>query len=42
VELKIYQGMIHSFFNMGGFVKAARAAHHDAVSALQRVWGLAP
>lgn len=42
VELKIYQGMIHSFFNMGGFVKAAREAHHDAVSALQRVWGLAP
>jgi acetyl esterase len=40
VELKLYQGMIHAFFNMGGFVKAARQAHQDAVNALQRVWKL--
>lgn len=35
VELKFYAGMIHSFFNMGGFIAAARGAHADAVAALQ-------
>lgn len=34
-ELRLYPGMIHAFFNMGGFVAAARVAHEDAVSALR-------
>ena len=39
-ELRLYAGMVHTFFNMGGFVRAATRAHDDAVAALRRIWGL--
>jgi len=39
VELVVYRGMIHSFFQHGGFVPAARRAHADAGAALRRAFG---
>lgn len=33
-----YDGMIHSFFQHGGFVRAARRAHQDACAALRRAF----
>ncbi|MBN3724101.1 alpha/beta hydrolase [Burkholderia sp. Ac-20379] len=35
VELVRYDGMIHEFFKMGGFVPAVRQAHADAAKALR-------
>ncbi|KND58199.1 Esterase/lipase [Candidatus Burkholderia verschuerenii] len=35
VTLMRYEGMIHEFFKMGGFVPDVAAAHADAVSALR-------
>jgi acetyl esterase len=35
VTLKRYEGMIHEFFKMGGFVPEVAAAHEDAVRALR-------
>jgi acetyl esterase len=35
VTLARYEGMIHEFFKMGGFVPEVAAAHADAVSALR-------
>ncbi|MFP5407347.1 MAG: alpha/beta hydrolase, partial [Gammaproteobacteria bacterium] len=45
VELVDYPGLIHSFFQHGGFVPAARRAHADAGAALRRAFaheGLIP
>ena len=39
-DLKLYAGMVHTFFNMGGFVRAALRAHDDAVAALRHAWGM--
>jgi acetyl esterase len=39
VTLVDYPGMIHSFFQHGGFVPAARKAHKDAGLALRRAFG---
>jgi acetyl esterase len=36
VEALEYPGMIHGFFQHGGFVPAAKAAHADAAAALRR------
>jgi acetyl esterase len=36
-----YRGMVHAFFQHGGFVPLARRAHADAVSALRRAFGTA-
>jgi acetyl esterase len=41
VDLKLYAGMVHAFFNMGGFVKMARRAHADGVLALKRAFRIA-
>ena len=38
VQLKHYAGMVHAFFNMGGALDQARAAHTDAVQALQQAF----
>lgn len=38
VDLKLYPGMVHAFFNMGGFVDMALTAHHDGVNALRRAF----
>ncbi len=38
VELADYPGMIHSFFQHGGFVPAAGRAHADASAALRRAF----
>ena len=37
-----YPGMIHAFFQHGGFVRTARQAHGEAVAALRRAFGTAP
>jgi acetyl esterase len=39
VELAHYPGLIHSYFNLGGAVKAARGAVTDAIAALARGLG---
>ncbi|MDR5787356.1 MULTISPECIES: alpha/beta hydrolase [unclassified Caballeronia] len=39
VTLKRYEGMIHEFFKMGGFVPEVAAAHADAVRALREAFG---
>ena len=39
VEAVDYPGMVHAFFQHGGFVPAARQAHADAASALRRAFG---
>ena len=39
-DLNLYAGMVHTFFNMGGFVRAALRAHDDAVAALRHAWGM--
>jgi acetyl esterase len=36
-----YPGMVHAFFQHGGFVPTARRAHADAVAALRRAFGTA-
>jgi acetyl esterase len=36
-----YPGMVHAFFQHGGFVPLARRAHSDAVGALRRAFGIA-
>jgi len=38
VTLKRYGGMVHAFFNMGGALDQARAAHADAVQALRKAF----
>ena len=40
VTLKIYAGMIHEFFKMGGFVPDVATAHADAASALRHAFGV--
>ncbi|CAN5331213.1 alpha/beta hydrolase [soil metagenome] len=37
--LKLYPGMIHAFFEMGGFLAAARTAHADTVAQLHAAFG---
>ncbi|MDR5805211.1 alpha/beta hydrolase [Caballeronia sp. LZ001] len=39
VELMRYEGMIHEFFKMGGFVRDVARAHADAVAALRKALG---
>jgi acetyl esterase len=39
VTLVDYPGMIHSFFQHGGFVPAVRLAHADAARALREAFG---
>ena len=39
VEAVEYPGMIHAFFQHGGFVPTARRAHADAAAALRRAFG---
>ena len=41
VECVEYPGMIHAFFQHGGFVPAARRAHEDAGAALRRAFASA-
>ena len=41
VELLDYPGMVHGFFQYGGAIDTARAAHRDAVLALRRAFGTA-
>jgi len=41
VDAVEYPGMIHAFFQHGGFVPAARRAHADAAAALRRAWATA-
>ncbi len=41
VERAHYPGLIHSYFNLGGVVKAAKAAVDDAIAALARGLGTA-
>ncbi len=41
VHVDEYPGMVHAFFQHGGFVPAARGAHADAVAALRRAFGQA-
>jgi acetyl esterase len=38
-QLILYPGMVHAFFEMGGFVKLARTAHRDSVTALRAAFG---
>ena len=40
VTLKRYQGMIHEFFKMGGFVPEVAQAHADAAAALRAAFGV--
>jgi acetyl esterase len=42
VDEREYQGMIHGFFQHGGFVPAARRAHADACAALRAAFGTPP
>lgn len=42
VELVDYPGMIHAFFQHGGYVATARRAHADAGAALARALGTTP
>jgi acetyl esterase len=42
VEAIEYPGMVHAFFQHGGFVPEARRAHADAVAALRRAFGTSP
>ncbi len=37
-DIRLYAGMVHTFFNMGGFVANAARAHDDAVAALRAAW----
>ncbi|MDX3905423.1 MAG: alpha/beta hydrolase [Pigmentiphaga sp.] len=39
VDLKVYEGAIHSFYNMGGALRVARQAHRDTVDYLRSVFG---
>ncbi|OVZ59995.1 hypothetical protein CDO44_10545 [Pigmentiphaga sp. NML080357] len=39
VEIEVYEGAIHSFYNMGGALRAARQAHRDTVDYLRSVFG---
>jgi acetyl esterase len=41
VSVDEYPGMVHAFFQHGGFVPTARRAHADAVAALRRAFGAA-
>ncbi len=41
VRVDEYPGMVHAFFQHGGFVPTARRAHADAVAALRRAFGTA-
>jgi acetyl esterase len=41
VTLRVYEGMIHEFFKLGGYVRKVRLAHADAVDALRRAFGAA-
>lgn len=38
VRLKVYEGAIHSFYNMGGALRVARQAHRDSVDYLRSVF----
>jgi acetyl esterase len=38
VDLEFYPGMVHAFFNMGGFVPSTLKAHGDGVTALKRAF----
>ena len=38
VRCEVYPGMTHGFFQMGGFVARARAAHRDACTFLVDAW----
>jgi len=38
VEYKLYEDMIHAFFNMGGIVDTAQAAYDDAAAALRKAF----
>jgi len=40
VELEIYHGVVHGFFNMGRVISDARKAHADAGNALKRAFAL--
>lgn len=40
VDCRVYEGMIHAFFQHAGFVVRARQAHRDACSALRGAFGL--
>ncbi len=39
VNTRVYPGMIHAFYNMGGALRQARQAHADTVIWLRRLWG---
>lgn len=39
VEVRLYQGAVHSFYNMGGALRVARQAHRDSVDYLRAVFG---
>ncbi len=39
VDETLYSGMVHAFFQHGGFVPLARQAHADAAAALRRAFG---
>ena len=39
VELTLARGMVHGYFNFGGFVAAAKHGVDDAVAALRRAFG---
>jgi acetyl esterase len=41
VDETLYPGMVHAFFQHGGFVPLARRAHADAAAALRRAFGTA-
>jgi acetyl esterase len=42
VMLKRYDGMIHEFFKMGGYVPEVAQAHADAAAALRAAFGVEP
>ena len=42
VDCRVYAGMIHAFFQHGGFVPRARMAHREAAAALSAALGCAP
>lgn len=42
VDLHVHRGMIHAFFQHGGFVPRAREAHADAARALRTAFGHPP
>lgn len=42
VDAKVYEGMVHAFFQHAGFVARARQAHADACAALRAAFATAP